>query len=116
MIVVVALCIDRQLQHRRGLTGNELRDFEDLSVGEFQSVVLNVRIVLVNLSEARHLMIHPRLAPELHAKKTELAPEPNIFVEGKFRSRQQADCQFRRTVMNDKLGTEFPHGNEAVHV
>jgi hypothetical protein len=116
MIVLVLLSVDGQLQHRSGLATDELRNLQNLPVREFQRIMLDVRIIYINLPEARDLVINTSLARKLNAKKTAGAVVLNVFVKGEFRSRQQADRQFRRAVMNYKLGAELTNGGEAAHV
>src|SRR5262249_61284073 len=93
------LCCDRQLQHRCGLASGQLRDLQNLPIREFQRIVLNVRIVDIDLPKASNLVIHTGLT-----EKAESAVVPDIVVEGEFRSGQQADRHLGRTVMNYKPG------------
>ena len=102
------LCRDRQLQHRGGLASDQLRDLQNLPIWEFQRIVLNVRIVHIDLPKARNLVIYMGLA-----KKAEGAVVPDIVVEGQFRSGQQADRHLGWTVMNYELGTALPNGGKA---
>src|SRR5262249_55591426 len=99
------LCRNRQLQHRGGLSNDQLRDLHNLPVWEFQCIVMNVRIVYIDLPKARHLVIHTSLAKET-------AVVPDLIVEGQFRSGQQADRHLGRTVMNYELGTELSDGGK----
>src|SRR5215469_5243717 len=102
------LCRDRQLQHRGGLASNQLRELKNLAIGEFQRIVLNVRIVHIDLPKACDLVIHTGLA-----KKAEGAVVADIVVEGQFRSGQQTDRDLGWTVMNYELGTALPDGGKA---
>ena len=97
----------RQLQHRGGLANRQLRYFQNLPVWEFQSIVLKVWIVHIDLPKARNLVIHTGLA-----KKAEGAVVPDIVVEGQFRSGQQADRHLWWTVMNYELGAVLPDGGK----
>jgi hypothetical protein len=102
------LCRDRQLQDRGGLATDQLRDLQNLPIWKFQRIVLNVRIVHIDLPKACDLVIHTSLA-----KKAEGALIPDIVVEGQFRSGQQADRHLGWTVMNYELGTALPNGGKA---
>src|SRR5829696_8780378 len=102
------LCRDRQLQDRGGLATDQLRDFQNLPIWKFQRIVLNVRIVHIDLPKTCDLVIHTSLA-----KKAEGALVLDIIVEGQFRSGQQADRHFGWTVMNYELGTALPNGGKA---
>jgi hypothetical protein len=79
-----------------------------LPIWELQRIVLNVRIVPIDLPKACDLVIHTSLA-----KKAEGALIPDIVVEGQFRSGQQADRHLGWTVMNYEFGTELPDGGKA---
>src|SRR5262249_19159050 len=103
------LCRDRQLQYRSGLASRQLRELENLPIWEFQRIVLNVRIVDIDLPKAGDLVIHTRLA-----KKAEGAVVPDlVVVEGQFRSGQQADRHLGWIVMNYELGTVLPDRGKA---
>jgi hypothetical protein len=104
--MLVVLYRDRQLQHRGGLASDQLRELQNLPIWEFQRVVLNMRIVHIDLPEASDLVLHTRLA-----KKAAVVPD--LVVEGEFRSRQQADRHLGWTVMDDELGTMLPDGGKA---
>ena len=106
--MLVVLCRDRQLQHRSGLASDQLRNLQNLPIREFQRIVLNVRIVHIDLPKACDLVIYTGLA-----KKAEGAIVPDILVEGQFRSGQQANRHLGWTVMNYKLGTILPDGGKA---
>src|SRR5215469_1248566 len=102
------LCRDRQLQHRGGLASNQLRELKNLAIGEFQRIVLNVRIVHIDLPKACDFVIHTRLE-----KRAEGAVVPALVVEGHFCSGQQADRHLGWIVMNYELGTVLPDGGKA---
>ncbi len=102
------LCRNRQLQHRGGLASDQLRELQNLPIWEFQRIVLNVRIVHIDLPKACDLVIHTGFA-----KKAEGAVVADIVVEGQFGSGQQADRHIGWTVMNYELGTELPNGGKA---
>ena len=86
LMIVVVMLVGGQLQYRSGLPSNELRNLQNLAVGEFQRVMLNVQVILINLPEARDLVIQSSLARKLQAKKTDGAFVLNVLVEGEFRS------------------------------
>src|SRR5262252_6827545 len=92
------LCCDRQLQHRGGLAGGQLIDLQNLPIWKFQRIVLNVRIVQIDLPKACDLVIHTGLA-----KKAEGAFISDIVVEGEFGPGQQADRHLGWTIMNYEL-------------
>jgi hypothetical protein len=102
------LCRNRQLQHRSGLASDQPRELQNLPIWEFQRIVLNVRIVHIDLPKACDLVIHTGFA-----KKAEGAIVPDIVVESQFRSGQQADRHPGWTVMNYELGTELADGGKA---
>src|SRR4051794_11306958 len=102
------LCRDRQLQDGGDLAIDQLRDLQKLAIGKFQRIVLNVRIVHIDLPKTCDLVIHTSLA-----KKAEGTLVPDIIVEGHFRSGQQTDRHLGWTVMNDELGTALPNGGKA---
>ncbi len=56
-------------------------NLQNLPIEEFQRIVLNVRIVQIDLPKAGDLVIHAGLA-----KKAEGAVVPNLVVEGQLRS------------------------------
>src|SRR5262249_46653361 len=94
---------DRHMQHRSGLAVHQLGRLQNVSIGEFQRVVLNVPIVHIDLPEAGNLVIHMGLA-----KKTEGAVVPDFVIERQFRSGQKTNRDFGWTVMNYELGTVLP--------
>src|SRR5215469_2931889 len=102
------LCRDRQLQHRGGLASNQLRELKNLAIGEFQRIVLNVRIVHIDLPKACDLVIHTRLA-----KKAEGAVVPDLVGEGQFCSGQAADRPLGWIVLNYEPRTVLPDGRKA---
>jgi len=71
------------LQYGRVLTGDQPRDQHDLSVREFERVVVDVRIVHVDLPESGNLVIHAR-----SAERPESALVLDVFVESQFRTRK----------------------------
>jgi hypothetical protein len=99
---------DRQLQHRSGLASDQLRELQNLPIWEFQRVVLNVRIIHIDLPEACHLVANTGLA-----KQAERTVVPDVVIERQFRSGQQANRDLGWTVMNDELGTVLPDGGKA---
>src|SRR5579864_4297299 len=105
--MLVVLGRNGQLQHRCGLASDQLLDFQNLPIWEFQRVVLNVRIVHIDLPKACDLVIHTGLA-----KKPEGAIVLDVVVEGQFRSGQQADRHPGWSVMNYELGTELADGGK----
>ena len=106
--MLVVMCRNRQLQNRSGLASDQLLDLQNLPIWEFQRVVLNMRVVHVDLPEACDLVIHTRLA-----KKAEGPIVPDILVKGQLRSGQQADRNPGWTVVNYELGTELADGGKA---
>jgi hypothetical protein len=50
----------RQLQHGGGLTGDKPRDQHHLATWEFERVVMDVRIVHIELPEPSNLVLHAR--------------------------------------------------------
>src|SRR5436853_6164835 len=102
------LCRDRQLQHCSGLASDQLRNLQNLPIWEFQRIVLNVRIVHIDLPKASDLVVHTPVA-----KKAEGVIVSDIVIEGQFRSGQEADRHLRWIVMNYELGTVLPDGSKA---
>jgi hypothetical protein len=102
------LACDRQLQHRSGLAFHQLRELQNLPIGEFQRVVLNVRITQLDLAKARDLVIDAGVA-----KETEGAVVPDLIVEGQFRPWQETNGHLGRRVMDHELGTVLPDGGKA---
>src|SRR5215469_13916886 len=49
----------RQLQHHCGLAGNQPRHHHDLAAGKFQRVVMDMRVVHINLAESGHAVLDP---------------------------------------------------------
>jgi hypothetical protein len=100
------------------LTGYQAVNFYNLSVGEFQCVMLNVRIIQVHLPKAGDRVIHAGLAKNSYAQNfgTESAFMLNGGVKGEFRPRKQADCYLGRVVVNDKLCSEFANGGKATRL
>ena len=94
------LCRHRQLQHCGGLASDQLRDLQNLPIWEFQRIVLNVRIVHIDLPKACVFVSHTGLAT-----KAEGAVVLDIVFEGQFRSGQQADRHLGWTIMYHELGT-----------
>jgi hypothetical protein len=64
--VIARVC--RQLQYGGALTGDQPRNHHDLSIREFERVVVDVRIVHVDLPESGNLVIHARSAERLKAR------------------------------------------------
>jgi len=93
------------------LASDQLRELQNLPTWEFHRVVLNVRIVLIDLSKACDLVIHTGFA-----EKAEGAIVPDIVVKGQLRSGQQADRHLGWTVMNYKFSTVLAHGRKAAGV
>src|SRR5690348_5566130 len=106
--MVGMLSCNRQLQHRSRLACDQLRELENLSIREFQRVVLNVWVIHIDLPKSCDLVVHTSIA-----KETKRAVVPDFVVKGQLRPGQQADRHLGRTVMNYELGTEFPDGGEA---
>ena len=73
----------RQLQYCRALTGDQPRDLHDLAAREFECVVVDVRIVHVDLPKSGNLVIHAR-----SAEQAESALVLNIFFKSQFRARK----------------------------
>ena len=76
----------RQLQHCCGLAGNQPRHHYDLAAGKFQRVMMDVRVVHIDLAESGHAMLNLGFA-----KHAEGAVELDLFVESELRAREQAD-------------------------
>ena len=106
--MLVVMGRNRQLENRGGLARDQLLDLQNLPIREFQRIVLNVRIVHVDLPEACNLVIHTRFT-----KKAEGPIVLDILVEGQLRSGQQAHRNPGWTVMNYELGTELADGGKA---
>jgi hypothetical protein len=73
----------RQLQYGRALTGDQPRDHHDLSIREFEGVVMQVPVAHVDLPESGNLMIHAR-----SAEQAESALVLDVFVKSQFRARK----------------------------
>ena len=69
----------RQLQHGGGLTGDKPRDQHHLATRKFERVMMDVRIVHIELPEPGNLVLHARL-PE----QTESAVIFDLLLEGEF--------------------------------
>jgi hypothetical protein len=82
---LVTVCGRWQLQHGRGLTRDKPRDHHHLATREFERVVMNVRIVHLNLPEPGHLVLHPR--PE----QSESAVILDLLLEREFGAGKQTD-------------------------
>lgn len=102
MLMLIVRHCDRQLQHRGSLARYQPVDLQNLSIWEFQRIVLNVRIVHIDLPEASDPVIHTALAKaRAQEAKTEGAVVLDVIVKREFRSGQQADCHLGWTVMDD---------------
>jgi hypothetical protein len=93
------------------LAGDQLGDLQNLPIGEFQRVVLNMRIVEIDLPKAGDPVIHMGLAEE-----AEGAVVPDIVVEGQLRPGQQADRHLGCAVVNDELGTALSDGGKGTRL
>jgi hypothetical protein len=69
---------DRQLKHRRLLAHFQKGHQDDATIREFEGVVMNRRIVLMDLTEDRCLVTDNRRRPRPRMNF------PNLFCEGKF--------------------------------
>jgi hypothetical protein len=49
---------DRQLQHGRALTGSQASHHHDLAVRKLQCIVMNARILHIDLTESGDLVLH----------------------------------------------------------
>ena len=87
VFVFVLLRIDRQLQYRSGLPCHKLGNLQNLPIRKFQCVVLDVRIIRIDFTEARDLVINTSLARKLYPKKTPGLLILNILIKCEFRSR-----------------------------
>jgi hypothetical protein len=65
------------LQYGRALTGDQPRDHHDLAVREFECIVVDVRVVHVDLPESGNLVVHAR-----SAEQGESALVLDIFFKG----------------------------------
>src|ERR1700722_1341267 len=79
----------RQLEHRRGLAWNKPRYHHDLATGKFERVVMNVRVVRVDLTEAGNPLIDA--GPAEHRESAVIS---DIVVERDFGAGEQADRDF----------------------
>src|SRR5579863_10427562 len=75
----------RQLQHRRLLSRIKIGHLDDLTIRKFERVVMRMRIVQIDLPEARQLA-----GDFLTRQKAEHAVDRHIIVEGQFRARPEA--------------------------
>jgi hypothetical protein len=73
----------RQLQYDGALTGDWPRDLHGLAAREFERVVVDVRIVHVDLPESGNLEIHAR-----SAERAESALVLDVRVKSQFRARK----------------------------
>ena len=73
----------RQLQYGRALTGDQSRDHHDLAAREFECVVMQVRVVHVDLPELGNFVVHAR-----SAEQAESALVLDIFFKSQFRARK----------------------------
>ena len=73
----------RQLQYGRALTGDQPRDHHDLAAREFECVVMQVRVVHVDLPESGNFVVHAR-----PAEQAESALVLDIFFKSQFRARK----------------------------
>jgi hypothetical protein len=106
---MVGLRRDGQLQYRSALPGDQPSELQNLPVWEFQRIVVEVRIVHLDLAKTRNLVLDTA-----RAKKAEGAVVPDLVVEGQFRSGQETDRHVGWwAVMNYELGTELPDGSKA---
>jgi hypothetical protein len=48
-----------QLQHGRVLVSSQFRHQDDLTVRQFQSIMVDIRLVLIDLPKSRHLVREP---------------------------------------------------------
>jgi hypothetical protein len=71
------------LQYGRALTGNQPRDHHDLAVREFECIVVDVRVVHVDLPESGNLVVHAR-----STEQAECALVLDIFFKSQFRARK----------------------------
>ena len=69
----------RHLQHGRALARRQPRHQDNLAAGKFERVVVDVRIVHVDLAEAGHFVLNARLA-----EQTEGAVVFNVAREGEL--------------------------------
>ena len=85
------------MQHGGGLTGDKPRDHHDVAAREFERVMMDVRIVHIELPEPGNLVLHARL-PE----QTESTVIFDLLLEGEFGAGKQTDGD-----------VGFPDGSEA---
>jgi hypothetical protein len=85
-----------------------MRELHNLPVREFQRVVLNARIVNVDLPKPCHLVTYMSFTK--YAKSLEIK---HIIFEGELCSGQEANSQVRRTVVNYELGAMLADGGKA---
>jgi hypothetical protein len=76
----------RQLQHCYSLARNEPRHHHDLTAREFQGIVMDVRIVHLDLAETGHAMRDAR--PAEHAERT---VKLDVVIESELGAGEQAD-------------------------
>jgi hypothetical protein len=86
--------LSRKLQHGHALPFSQACHPHDLSVGEFQRIMMRVRIRHVHLPEARNLL--PGLAePPARQKVTEQMVDLHLLVESNLSAGKKADRHIR---------------------
>src|SRR5262249_25661018 len=80
----------RQLQHGRALTFTQARQQHDLAAGELQRIVMNMRLVHMDLSEAGDPLLDPS-----NWQETEGRFAFDILLERKLCAREQANDNVR---------------------
>jgi hypothetical protein len=88
-----------QLQDRGALSRHQSCDHHDLAAGKFQRVMVDVRIVHVDLPESGNLLFDTGLAEQ--AKGTIVL---DLFIEGDFGAGQQANRHLRLTDGGEAAG------------
>src|SRR5579862_2538053 len=81
----------RQLQHCRRLPRHQARQQHDLAVWKLKRVVMNVRLVDIDLSETSHLVRDLAQTAPVKQKEPESALEFDLAVERHLRSRKKTD-------------------------
>jgi hypothetical protein len=96
-------CRCRQLQHRCGLPGTQARHQHDLSIRKFQRIVMDARLVGVDLPEARQPLTD---LPRTEKPKRRLTLD--VVVEGNLGAWHQANRYARLSNRNkatrDRVG------------
>jgi hypothetical protein len=92
----------RQLQHNSGLAGDQPSDLHNLAVRKFKRVVMNVRIVHINLPKSCDPVIYTRLSEQAQG-----AVVLDVIVKHQLRAGKEADGHLGFANAGEAAGDRF---------